>query len=362
MKYEKEFPLFKTKTEGVDKDFVLSDIEQRKEYFEAKVGKEIEFLKKYFDEGNTFMAYMLGKKNSGKGTYTKLLMEIFGKDKIGHISVGDIVRSIHQSLETEEGKKELMDYLKKEYRGYISIEEGIDAILNRSQDRVSVPNELMLALIKREVDKHPRKTLFVDGFPRTLDQISYALYFKNLVDYRQDPDIFVNIDIPEAVIDARMKSRVVCPSCQSPRNLKLFATKEVGYDKEQDKFYLKCDNTECEKPGSRMEGKEGDDMGIESIRARLELDDELAKKVFEIHGVPKILLRNAIPVDRADELVDKYEITPEYYYEYDEGADNVKTLEKPWIVKDDEGVDVYSFLPQPVVVTFIKQLVEVLKK
>lgn len=360
MKFEKEFPPFKTKVEGVDKDFDLADPEQRAEYFQAKAGDEIAKIKKYFDEGNTFIAYMLGKKNAGKGTYTKLLSEIFGKEKVAHISVGDVVRSVHKALETEEGKKELIEYLEKDYRGYISIEEGIDAILNRSQDKVSVPNELMMSLIKREIDQHPRMSLFLDGFPRTLDQVSYSLFFRALIDYREDPDIFVNIDIPESVIDARMKHRVVCPVCQSPRNLMLFVTKEAGYDKEKDQYYLKCDNTECEDPGARMGAKEGDNMGIESIRARLELDDELAEKIFSLHGVPRILLRNAVPVDRVEELVDKYEITPEYYFEHNDSTGEVKTLEKPWVVKDDEGVEVHSLLAPPVVVSFIKQLAKAL--
>lgn len=79
MKYEQEFPLEKTKVEGIDKKFNLSDVKERKEYFEAKVGEEILKLKDFFEKGNTFIAYMLGKKNAGKGTYTKLLMEIFGK-------------------------------------------------------------------------------------------------------------------------------------------------------------------------------------------------------------------------------------------------------------------------------------------
>ena len=78
MKYEKEFPLFSTKGAGVTKKYNLSDINERKEYFEAKAGDDIEKLRKFFDEGKTFIVYLLGKKNAGKGTYTKLLMEIFG--------------------------------------------------------------------------------------------------------------------------------------------------------------------------------------------------------------------------------------------------------------------------------------------
>lgn len=358
MNYKKDFPLdlSGTKKDGLTQKFNLSNIEERKNYFEAKAGEEIGRLKKHF-ENNTFIAYWLGKKNAGKGTYSKLMMEIFGQDKVAHISVGDVVRDTHKALETEAGKKELIEYLEKDYRGYISIEDGIEAILNRSQDKVSVPNELMLILVKREIDKHEGKILFLDGFPRTLDQISYSLYFRALINYRQDPDIFITIDIPESVIDERMKYRVVCPECNTPRNLKLFATEKVGHDKEKNEFYLICDNTGC--GDHRMGAKEGDNLGIESIRKRLELDDQLINKVFSLHGVPKILLRNSIPVKESERLVDNYEITPEYVYKLNQDG-SVTTEEKAWVIKDDEGEDAYSLLAPPVVISLLKQLDRVL--
>jgi len=357
MKYEKEFPVFKTKVEGLDKKFNLSDLDGRQEYFQAKAGDEIAKLKKFFDEGNTFIAYLLGKKNAGKGTYTKLLMEIFGKNKIAHISVGDVVRDIHAAMEGPEEKKALIEYMKKNYRGYISVEDGISALLGRDQ-KTLLPNEFIMALVKREIGKAGKKSIFLDGFPRNLDQVSYALFFKELVDFREDPDIFVAIDIPEAVIDERMKFRVVCPICHTPRNLKLFSTKEVGYNEAAKEFFLKCDNPECS--GAAMSGKEGDNMGIESIRDRLELDEKLINKIFTLHGVSRILLRNAVPVAVAKDTVDEYEITPAYSYEYDENAKTVKTIESPFAVKDDEGVEVYSLLAPPVVVSFVKQLAKVL--
>ncbi|MCK5459996.1 nucleoside monophosphate kinase, partial [Candidatus Parcubacteria bacterium] len=320
-------------------------------YFQAKAGKEIEQLKEYF-ENNTFIAYLLGKKNSGKGTYTKLMMEIFGKDKIGHISVGDIVRNVHNDISDETKKCELLDYLNKNYRGYISIEEAINNLLGRSTQSL-LPTEFILALVKREVDKMPKKTLFIDGFPRDLDQVSYSLYFRDLINYREDSDIFIAIDIPESVIDERMKYRVVCPLCHTPRNLKLFTTQKVGYDEEKKVFYLKCDNPDCD--GNRMTAKEGDNLGIESIRDRIELDDKLIEKIFSLHGIPKILLRNSIPVKDAEMLVDNYEITPEYIYKLEDG-NNVKTMEKSWTIKNDDGEDAYSLLAPPVVVSLIKQL------
>ncbi len=357
MKYEKDFPLSNTKVEGVDKKYNLSDLNERREYFEAKAGEEVAKLKKFFDEGKTFIVYLLGKKNAGKGTYTKLLMELFGKDKIGHISVGDIVRDVHSAMEDENKKKELIEYLHKNYRGFLTPEKGLEALLGRDQ-KTLLPDEFILALVKREIDMMPKKALFIDGLPRNMEQISHAIFFKELIDYRQDPDIFAAIDIPEAVIDERMKWRVVCPICHTPRNLKLFTTQEVGYEEDKKEFFLKCDNPDCQ--NAKMTAKEGDNLGIETIRERLEMDDKLINKVFSLHGVPKILIRNAVPVEKSNELVDDYEITPEYYYEYDEMNKTVKTLERPYTVKDDEGVEVFSLLAPPVALSLIRQLVKAL--
>ncbi|MFA6422703.1 MAG: nucleoside monophosphate kinase [Candidatus Buchananbacteria bacterium] len=353
MEQKVEFPLIKIKVDGLNTKFDLTDPESRKEYFEAKAGEEIKKLKDYL-ENNTFIAYLLGKKNSGKGTYTKLMAEIFGKEKIGHISVGDIVRSVHIDMEDESKKTELLEYLKQHYRGYISVDQAIDALLGRDT-KTLLPTEFIMALVKREIDKMPKKALFIDGFPREMDQISYAMYFRNLIDYRQDPDLFVAISIPTDVIDQRIKTRVICPKCKTPRSLKLFATKEVGYDENQKAFYLKCDNPEC--GGERMVGKEGDELGIENIRERLELDDKLIAKILTLHGIPKVLLRNAVPVDKADDLIDDYEKTPEYYYELDENG-QAQVKEKPLVVKDDDGNDSYSLLAPPVAVSMIKQLVQ----
>ncbi len=353
-----DFPIIQTKIPGVTKKFDLNSPADRREYFEAKVGTEIAKLKEYF-KNSTFVAYFLGKKNSGKGTYTKLMTEIFGTDKIGHISVGDIVRETHKIMEDPKEREAIVQYLEKNYRGYISIEDAIDALIGRNQHTL-LPTEFILTLVKREIDKIGRKAIFIDGFPRNLDQIQYSFYFKDLINYRSDPDIFIAINIPESILDERMKNRVVCPRCQVPRNLKTLPTKEVGYDKNLGEFFLICDNQEC--GGARMVRKEGDKTGLESIRERLELDSKLIKQVMSLYGVPKILLRNAIPVSSVrDGVVDDYEITPRYVFEYDEKAGRVTTREEPWVVKDDEGADSYSLLAAVVVVGLVKQLVRALE-
>ncbi|MFH1392618.1 MAG: nucleoside monophosphate kinase [bacterium] len=340
------FPIFKTKIPGDKTIFDLDDPVERKKYFEHKADSEIEKLRDYLRD-NTFVGFLIGKKGSGKGTYAKLFAEAVGPNYIEHISVGDIVRSI----DAEFKKKDFLDFLKINYRGPIALKDIIKSLSKRST-KILLPTELILALVEREISKLGRKAVFIDGFPRNMDQISYSLYFRALIGYRNDPDFFVFIDVPEAVIDERMKYRVVCPKCQSPRNLKLLCTKQVGYDKNNKKFYLICDQDK-----TQMRPKEGDELGIEAIRDRIEADDKVAQSLMQMQGVPKIYLRNSLPVSTAKKYVDNYEITQSYSYEFDK---QVKIIKKPWVIKDNQGVKSYSLLAPSVVVALIKQMVKIL--
>ena len=349
-----DFPLFKTKSE-VYKKFDLTSLEGRKEYFEYKAGPEIKKLRDYL-QNNTFIAYLMGKKSSGKGTYAKMLAEVIGKDKIAHFSIGDMIRSFDETMRDETKKKELVEFLQKNYRGFLPLEEIMKALETRST-KVLLPSELILALAKREIAKLGKKTIFIDGFPRDLDQISYALFFRDLINYRDDQDLFILIDVPTSVIDERVKSRVICPVCNNSRSLKLLPTKEIEY--ENGKFYLICDNSNCtavqagQKP--RMVAKEGDENGIAPIKDRLDKDEMLIREAYKLQGIPKILLRNTIPVEKTKDVTDDYEITPEFSYEFKDGK--VETNEKAWEIKDDEGALSNSLMPPPVVVSLIKQLV-----
>lgn len=351
-----EFPLFKTKIDGVSRKFDLTDVEQRQAYFELKAGREIEKIREYLKK-NTFVAYLLGKKNSGKGTYAKMFKEVVAQDRIEHFSIGDMVREIDEVLKNREKKKELISFLEKNYRGFIPLKEVISALEKRST-KTLLPSELILSLVKREIAKRGRKALFIDGFPRDLDQVAYSLFFRDLIDYREDPDVFVLIDVPETVIDERIKYRLICPLCQTSRSLKLLPTKKIEYEQKEKKFHLVCDNSQCR--GARMVQKEGDELGIEPLKERLRTDEKLIKQAFSLQGIPKILLRNSVPADRAKEFIDDYEITPEYVYEWNERAGKVKIIEKPWQVSDNNGEPCYSLLPPPVVVSLLKQMTEIL--
>ncbi len=351
-----EFPIFKTKKEN-DRPFNLSDPKEREEYFLFKASDEIGAIQRYLEE-SAFIVYLLGKKSAGKGTYSKMLAEVIDPEKIDHFSIGDMIREIDKELKDEDKKRELLSFLEKNYRGVNSIEEIMEILQGRSTTKL-LPTDFILTMVKREISKRGRKVIFIDGFPRNMDQISYSLFFRDLIDYRDDADFFVLIDVPEQVIDERVKWRKICPKCNTSRNLKLLPTSKIDYNKEKDEFNLICDNKDC--VGEKMVRKEGDEAGIDPIRGRLETDEKLIKQAFNLYGIPKILLRNSVPVEEADKYVSKYELTPEYNYKWNEEKGEVDIIETPWVIKDDNGVESYSLMAPPVVVSFIKQLAELLK-
>ncbi len=351
-----DFPVFKTKLPGKEKQFNLNDPKEVAAYFEYKAGPEIAKIKTYLKD-NTFVAYLLGKKNAGKGTYSKIFTTIFGADKVGHISVGDVVRNVDAEMADPDKKKALVDYLKANYRGYHSLDAILQSQEERGTGKPLLPTEYILALLKREIGKSGRKALFIDGLPRTLDQVSYSLFFRELIGYRDDPDMFILLQVPERVIDERLKYRVICPVCHTPRNLKLLVTSQVGFDEKAGKFYLMCDDPACK--GARMITKEGDELGIETIRDRLVSDGQLIEQAFSLYGIPKVLLRNSVPVKEAKTAVDDYEITPEFVLGHTDGK--VKVSHKPWTVKDDFGIESYSLMPQAVALAMIKQIADILE-
>lgn len=351
-----EFPIIGTKVPHLSKKFDLTNPKGRKEYWGVKAGEEIRTIGKYLSKSN-FMAFLIGKKNSGKGTYAKLFTEIFGEEKVIHLSVGDLVREYSTNWQSFVQTSSFAK-LKNLYRGYVAFDEAVSNLLARTT-KTLLPTEFVLALLKLRIGELKGKSIFVDGLPRELDQVSYSLFFRDLAGYTDAPDFFVLIDIPETIIDERIRYRVVCPLCNTSRNKKLFPTSKVGYDSEKRDFYLLCDNPNCE--GPRMQKKEGDNLGLAPIRERLAKDEEILKSVFSLHGIAKILLRNHVGVSQASKYFDEYELTPEYEFSWDGNKERVEIIEKPWIVKDDNGSFCYSLLAPAVVVSFLKQLVEVLK-
>lgn len=348
--YNPDYTWVKTITADTKgKTYDLNNPAQRKLYFNAKIGKEIELLREFLSN-NTFIAYLLAPKLAGKGTYTNLLMDAIGGEFFEVVSVGDVVREYKAKFNKSGKDSEIYKYMKANYRGLMDLDEAFEAFAGSNQQKLA-PTEFILSLVKRKIDDLGDKTIFVDGFPRKADQLAYSLYFRELVDHREDPDFFVLINLPLEIIEERMKGRVVCPKCRDPRNVKLLPTSIVKYDEDAGEFYLICDNPECEPV--RLEPKEGDENGLESIRERTENDLELMEMARNMYGIPKIELFNSIEASKADDLVEDYELTKEYVHSYQDGK--VSTKEKPFMVKSNSE-KYYSLLAAPVILQYIKQL------
>lgn len=347
--YSVSYDWLKTKSDST-KTYDLDNIAERRAYYQEKIGKEIEYLRDYFRK-QTFLAYWLAPKQSGKGTYMNGLKEIFGTELFTHISVGDLVRAADIDVKENGKESETYKYALKNYRGDMDLDEAMDALTGRSTQAL-VPTELVMTFLRQAIQKYEKKTLFIDGFPRNLDQVSYSLYFRELVNYREDPDVFIMINAPITVLDERMKQRRTCLTCGNSRSITLLPTKELGYDKETDEYYLICDFPGCK--GGRMVTKEGDEKGIEYLKSRIVADIEVMGRARKLYGIPKIELYNSLDKDKALNYVDPYECTSECVYAHDdEGKISIsKTL---WELHDGEN-SYYSLLPAAVITQLVKQL------
>lgn len=118
----------------------------------------------------------MGAPGSGKGHISKKMAADYGAV---HIAPGDILRQ-HIQKGTKVGK---------EAAQFIS-------------DGRLVPDELLQGLIDREIQRADKKSIILDGFPRTLAQ---ARHLDSLVDL----DFVLNLDIPDSAIVNMLKSRLV---------------------------------------------------------------------------------------------------------------------------------------------------------
>ena len=99
----------------------------------------------------------------------------------------------------------------------------------------------------------------------------------------------------------------------------------------------------------------------EALSAYTRAQQQLKQAQIQLERTKLSFLDNAthITIMEAKKYYDNYELTPSYSFEVDDKG-KVKVNEGPFTVPDDNGVESYSLLSAPVVVSLIKQLKEVL--
>ena len=130
---------------------------------------------------------LLGPPGCGKGTQASRLAQLF---QGLHLSTGDLVR--------------------KEIRSNSFIGLQIKEIVNTG----GFPSdELIIELVSKVLDGAQFSVYFYDGFPRTVEQ---ALTLgKMLSQKNQKVDLAIDFQIDEKVLLDRIRSRLLCKTCQA---------------------------------------------------------------------------------------------------------------------------------------------------
>jgi adenylate kinase len=181
---------------------------------------------------------IIGPPGSGKGTQA---MRVAERLDLKHLSTGDLLREAVADG-TGLGKK---------------AEEYMKAGL-------LVPDEIMLGLIREQLDVLESTGWMLDGFPRTLPQAEALAELLEEKGLSIDMVLLVDVDSEEIV--GRLTSRRVCGDCKAVYNLSMLP---------------EGDESACEKCGGKLITRPDDRE--ETVRRRLKVYEEQTTPVLEFY-------------------------------------------------------------------------------
>jgi len=318
--------------------------------------QDLDFFKDYL-KNNRVVLYMIAKKLAGKGTYSGFLSQI-SDDSFVHISIGDIVRETRDILLTPNGKEEIVKKLENKEIKSLQFDDIVDLIVDHSNKQL-LPTELIFALLEAKIEEAGDKSIIIDGFPRTIEQLDNAKQLADKFAKQNIKTLYLLIDCPEEVLKMRMQGRRVCPNCSNSRNIDLLLTDNIGYDPESTEFYLVCDNPDCNEV--RMIDKKGDEEGYESILERNNLTVELMNVIRKKYPEMTITVSNAVEVNEAKSH-DQGDFTEKAFLTWDpKGKKVIKNFGSLVVTDDDGKTKVLSRYAEPVVVDIVKEFVKWIK-
>jgi adenylate kinase len=181
---------------------------------------------------------ILGAPGSGKGTQAARIARRYN---LRHLSTGDMLRDAVAGKTALGAKAE--SHMK---RGML------------------VPDDLILELIRAELERDDPRGWILDGFPRTLAQAE-ALE-KLLASRGERIDRVLDIEVDPEIVVRRLSNRRVCPQCKAVYNLDTIKTKVPG----------KCDI--C---GADLVKRPDDEE--ETVRRRLRVYDEQTAPLIDFY-------------------------------------------------------------------------------
>ena len=143
---------------------------------------------------------LLGAPGAGKGTQCK---NIVGKHGLLHLSSGDILRQ-ERAAGTELGSQ-AQSYM---------------------DSGALVPDEIIIGMMAKAIEKAPESGYVLDGFPRTVNQ---AIELdKALTVSGQKIGAVLNLEIDDQIVASRMTGRRSCPQCGAVYHLVNLKPKTEG--------------------------------------------------------------------------------------------------------------------------------------
>ena len=164
----------------------------------------------------------------------------------------------------------------------MSLDDALGALSGRSTSSL-LPTEVILALVEKENIKKRAQGDIHQWFSEKSGPSVLFHLFQGDHGISQRPGLLRFHRSAGTDHGREDEIWVICPVCKTPRNLKLLRTKDVEYESKENKFYLICDNPSC--GHQRMVPKEGDELGIEAIRDRIEVDGKVMRTLLDLQGI-----------------------------------------------------------------------------
>jgi len=142
----------------------------------------------------------LGPPGAGKGTQCKLLVDRYG---LQHLSSGDILRR-ERKEGTELGKK-------------------AQSYMDSGQ---LVPDDLIVAMMMKEISSQDGAGYVLDGFPRTLPQAQEL--DKALKQAGKTINVVLNLEVDDEKLETRVTGRRSCPKCGAAYHIQFKPPQKVG--------------------------------------------------------------------------------------------------------------------------------------
>jgi len=183
-------------------------------------------------------AIIFGAPGSGKGTYASRLQAKLGIDVI---AMGDIFRELLKE-DSELGRKVK-----------VYVEKGL-----------LVPDEIVVEVLKQRLNKIPKGSFILDGYPRTLEQAK-------TLDAITKIDAILLLDVSDWIIIERLSSRRICRNCGTVYNIRFLKPKVEGI---------------CDKCGGTLYQRSDDNPEV--IKKRLQVYQEQTRPLLEYFKEKKV--------------------------------------------------------------------------